>query len=113
MHSSYRDGKALVGKPAHEAGRRRGARCRTERFDEKNLEEAGEDDLARRPLFAELVSHELHEGGESRLAAHMDELEKQRHQQAGVGGAEAAVAHQHPQVGRAVLVADPEFTGSL
>jgi hypothetical protein len=95
VHPWYRDGKSLVGEPVHKAGRCRGARRRAERFDEKNLEEVGEDDLARRTPLAELVSHELHEGGEPLLAAHMDKMGKQRHQQARIGGAEAAVAHQH------------------
>jgi hypothetical protein len=43
---------------------------------------------SRRTPLAELVSHELHEGGEPRLAAHIDKMGKQRHQQARIGGAE-------------------------
>jgi hypothetical protein len=65
VHPSYRDGKTLMGEPSNEARRGCGPCRRAERFDKKNLEQAGEDDLARRTPFAELVSHELHEGGEA------------------------------------------------
>src|SRR5262249_29515050 len=60
VHPSYRDSKPLVAEPAHKARRRCGARRGTEDFDEQNLKQAGEDDLARGPPFARLFSHERH-----------------------------------------------------
>ena len=61
--------------------------------------------------FPELVPDELYEGRQARLAAHVDHLGKQRHQQRGVRRAEVAVTDEHAQVWRALRVADPEFTG--
>jgi len=84
VHPSYRDREAFVGKPAHEARRRcrpgRGSEC----FDEKNLQEASQDDIARGPLRAGFFAHELHKGGQPPLAANMHELRKQRHEQSRV-----------------------------
>lgn len=71
MHPSKCDGKALVGKSSHEAGRRGRPSRRAKRFYQQYFEQVGEDHFARRTPVAELLSYELYKGGKSRLAAHM------------------------------------------
>ncbi len=102
-------GEARVGQPADQALRRAGAGRAPQRLDEQHLQQPRQHDLARGPLFARLVAHQLHQRGEAMLAAHMHELRQQRHQQRGIGRTEAAVAAHEAHVDRPVRPADAEF----
>ena len=110
MHLSNGNREACVGKPAHETRRRRGSRGGSECFDEKHLEEARQNGIARGPLLAGLVHHQLHEDGQPVLAANVDEFWEKRNQQGRIRRAKDAIAHQQTNVGRAAWNAMPRFT---
>jgi hypothetical protein len=109
VHSSYRDGEALVGEAAQEARRCRSPRRGPEGFDEKYLQQASQDDLTRGPPLAGLLSHELNEGTEPLLAANVHESREERNEERRIRGTEGAIADQHANVMLAALNAVSEF----
>jgi hypothetical protein len=110
VHPSNCSREACVGKPAHETWRRRSPRGGSEGLNEKYLEEARQDDIARGPLLAGLFHHQLHEGGQPTLLANVDEFWEKRNQQGRIRRAKDAIAHQQANVGRTLLNAVPRFT---
>src|SRR5580698_4691265 len=109
VHSSYCEHEAFVGKPAQKAWRCCTPRHGSEGFDEENLQEASQDDITRGPQRARFVYYELHNGGQSCLAANVHELWEERNQQGRVGRAKDAMTHQQSNVRRTALVATSYF----
>lgn len=83
---------------------------RSERFDQKNLQEACQDNITRRSHLARFFPYKLHDRGQPALAANLHELREQPDQQGRVRRAGQAVAHKQWNLWRPALIAEAELT---
>jgi NAD(P)-dependent dehydrogenase (short-subunit alcohol dehydrogenase family) len=98
--------QTLVGKPPGQTRSGGGFGAAPQGLDQQHFQQPFEHQFARRPLRTGLVTDQMHQRDEPRLATCEHQLRQQGNQQGRVRRTEVAVADAHAQVGRSILAAD-------